>query len=85
VLKQVPVARRWLERQFMQQLGRSPYQEIQRVRIDAAKRLLQDSNMTLPDVAEHCGFTAVQNFNTAFKQVAQTTPAAYRRIIQQYE
>ena len=85
VLKQVPVARRWLERQFMLQLGRSPYQEIQRIRIDAAKRLLQDSNLTLPDIAEHCGFTAVQNFNTAFKQVTKTTPAVYRRQVQQFE
>ena len=36
VLHAVPVARRWLERQFLSQLGRTPHDEITRVRIETA-------------------------------------------------
>src|SRR5581483_3121436 len=37
VLREVPVGRRWLERQFTVQLGRSPHDEIARVRIETAQ------------------------------------------------
>jgi LacI family transcriptional regulator len=79
VLREVPVGRRWLERQFLRTIGRSPHDEIARVRIEAAKRLLLQPEMKIPEVAERCGLAVMQTFNRAFKTATSMTPAAYRR------
>jgi LacI family transcriptional regulator len=79
VLRHVPVGRRWLERQFMKKLGRNPHDEIMRVRIETAKRLLLQPELTLPDIAERCGFAANQNLGRAFRDATGVTPGVYRR------
>ena len=78
VLREVAVGRRWLERQFVAQLGRTPHEEIVRVRIENSKRLLLRPEFGVIHVAERCGFSKVQ-FMRAFRQLTGTTPAAYRR------
>jgi LacI family transcriptional regulator len=79
VLRQVPVSRRNLERQFVSKLGRTPHDEIMHVRMESAKRLLQRLDLSLPDVAYKCGFSAASNFSRAFVQTQGMTPAAFRR------
>jgi LacI family transcriptional regulator len=79
VLKHVPVARRWLERQFANKFNRTPHDEIIRVRMEMARRLLIQSDESLPQIAGRCGFTAVQNFSRAFRDALGVTPAAFRR------
>jgi LacI family transcriptional regulator len=79
VLQKVPVARRWLEKEFVRQLDRTPHDEIIRVRMEAATRLLIQANLPIEDIALKCGFSAVSNFGRAFVSALGTTPAAYRR------
>jgi LacI family transcriptional regulator len=79
VLREVPVGRRWLERQFTAQLGRTPHDEIARVRVETAKRLLLQPDLSLPEIADRCGYSATQNFERQFRHVTGVTPAAYRR------
>ena len=79
VLRVVPVNRRWLERQFQKNLGRNPHDEIMRVRIETAKRMLLRPELTLQEISERCGFASNQNFGRAFQHLAGTTPGVYRR------
>src|SRR5204862_1563062 len=79
LLRAVPVSRRWLERQFTAQLGRTPHDEIARVRIETAQRLLQRPEMDMFEIASRCGFAELKGFYSAFRKVTGTTPAAYRR------
>jgi LacI family transcriptional regulator len=79
VLQHVPVNRRWLERQFVAQLGRTPHDEIARVRIETAQRLLQRSEMDMFEISSRCGFAELKGFYSAFRKLTGTTPAAYRR------
>jgi LacI family transcriptional regulator len=79
MLRHVPVGRRWLERQFVAKLGRSPHDEILRVRMDTARRLLLRNDLSLPDVANRCGFSAVASFTRAFTQSQGVAPGGYRR------
>ena len=81
VLREVPVNRRWLERQFARKLGRTPHDEIMRVRMETARRLLMEPTFTIPDVAGRCGFSAASNFSRAFSAAYGTTPGVYRRTI----
>lgn len=79
ILQNVPVARRWLERQFVARIGRTPHAEITHVRMETAKRMLMQPDLTIPAIAERCGYSAVQNFTRVFRQVVGKTPATYRR------
>jgi len=75
----VPVSRTWLEQQFTRKLARTPHDEIVRVRMDRARRLLLESDEALERIAKRSGFSAVQNFTRAFRQSQGVSPAAYRR------
>ncbi|HEX8341857.1 MAG TPA: substrate-binding domain-containing protein [Tepidisphaeraceae bacterium] len=79
VLEHVPVGRRWLERQFQKTLGRTPHDEMMRVRIETAQRLLTHATLALPDIAAKCGFSKSTHFHAAFRRLSGTTPAVYRR------
>jgi LacI family transcriptional regulator len=79
VLREVPVNRRWLERQFVEKLGRTPHEEITRVRMQTAERLLLRADLTLPMVSHRCGFSAVSNFAQTFRKATKTTPGQYRK------
>lgn len=78
VLQQVPVNRRWLERRFREVLGHSPRQEITRLRLERARELLSDSNCTISEVGERCGFSYTQNFEQFFRHCTGMSPSAYR-------
>lgn len=72
------VSRRGLERRFRRELGRSPLDEIRRVKLDLAQRLLRDTPLALAVVAQRTGFATVQRFATVFKAQVGQTPGRYR-------
>lgn len=78
VLAEIPVARRTLEMKFRRTLGRSIHEEINRVRIDHAKRLLLETNLAMPDLAIRCGFNYATVFTKVFRQMTGTTPKKFR-------
>ena len=80
LLRQVPVNRRWLERQFQEKLGRTPHDEIVRVRIEAAKGMLLSTDAAGERIAALCGFGTVQTFGRQFLQIVGQTPGAFRRM-----
>ena len=78
VLKAVPMARRSLERRFQDLIGRSPADEIRRVKINRVRHLLDTTNMSIPDIAEACGFKYVEHMIPVFKKHHGNTPSRYR-------
>ena len=81
LLRAVPVSRRVLERRFLQLLGRTPGQEIRRVRLERAKRLLAETDWTIPKVATASGFGSSEYLAYVFKCETGTTPRDYRSTI----
>jgi LacI family transcriptional regulator len=81
VLRNVPVSRRWLERQFVRKIGRTPHDEIMRVQIETGKRMLLQPGLTISTVAERCGFSSCSNFGRAFLHVTGVTPGRFRRSV----
>lgn len=79
ILNVVPVSRSWLERKFQEKLGRTPHDEIMRVRMEHARRLLMETDEPIVRVSERCGFHVVQNFNRTFTQRVGLSPFAFRR------
>jgi LacI family transcriptional regulator len=79
VLNHIAVGRRWLERQFALKLNRTPHDEILRVQMDAAKRLLLQPGLPIEDIATRCGFSSAPSLGRAFVRSFKITPAAFRR------
>jgi LacI family transcriptional regulator len=72
------MSRRGLHKAFLQEIGRTPGQELQRVRIDRAKRLLAETDHKVEVVAGMCGYQSSNSLNVAFKRVTGMSPGQYR-------
>ena len=79
LLRVVPVGRRSLERKFRDALGRTPHEEITRIRVEQAKRLLSQSELSMPHVAARAGFSSAERLSVVFKRVTGQTPTAFRQ------
>ncbi|HLL88239.1 MAG TPA: substrate-binding domain-containing protein [Tepidisphaeraceae bacterium] len=73
--------RRTLETAFRRHCGRSILQEIQRVRVERAKRLLETTDAVMDHIASGSGFGSVDRFYDVFKAVEGVTPQVYRTRI----
>ncbi len=71
-------ARRSLERIFRRQIGRSILQEIQRIRLENAMKLLHGSDEILKVIADQSGFSSVEQMSIQFKKEYGAAPAVWR-------
>jgi LacI family transcriptional regulator len=78
ILEAVPAARRSLERKFKQALGRSPADEIRRLRIARIKALLSQTDMSMPQIAQASGYATYNHMSNVFKKYTDVTPSVYR-------
>jgi LacI family transcriptional regulator len=72
-------SRRSLELRFRSHLGRSPHQELIRVRLDKAKTLLVSTTLPLARIAELSGFGSPDNFSRAFRRETGMSPREHRQ------
>tara|TARA_R110002049_G_scaffold2750_2_gene21490 strand:- start:284074 stop:285228 length:1155 start_codon:yes stop_codon:yes gene_type:complete len=82
VLANVPVSRSTLERQMRKYLNRSPQQEIRVVQVKHARELLAATDLSMDQIAQHCGFAHPEYMHVVFRRETQMTPGAYRRSAQ---
>lgn len=78
VARRATISRRQLERRFKESLGRTIHDEILRCRVDRAKQLLVESDLTIPQVAMASGFASASYLTTVFRRQIDTTPGDYR-------
>ena len=74
----VNVSRSLLDRRFRKFLRRTPQEEIRHVRITRAKKLLIETDMTLPEIAEQTGFDHPEYLSVMFKRLTGETPRGFR-------
>lgn len=74
----VGMAPRSFQRLFTREVGTSPGAYVERVRIDAARRLLERTDDGLGRVARQCGYTTVETFHRSFRRIVGVAPADYR-------
>lgn len=65
-------------RLFKRTMGLSPYRYILLQRISLAKTLLDESALSLSDIALQCGFYDQSHFNLQFRNHTGATPQGYR-------
>lgn len=78
VLEEVHISRSSLESRFRAYLGHTPGAEIRHVRLERARKLLLDSNMSLIEIAVRCGFSSISYLSQAFKRTYGVPPRKYR-------
>lgn len=81
VARQAGISRRVLERRFIQVLKRTVAQEIRRVHLERAKKLLVETNLSIPDIAENSGFGSPEYLSYVFRTELDNTPLKYRKQI----
>jgi len=67
---------------FRKAVSLTPLQYVALWRVNHAKLLLVESQLSLEQIAERVGYDAGASFSRAFKKVTGTSPGAYRRTIQ---
>ncbi|MFD7667707.1 GlxA family transcriptional regulator [Streptomyces sp. NPDC059788] len=70
---------RTLARRFTEQLGVSPGRWLLRQRLDAARVLLEQTDLPVEAVATRVGLVSAVNLRRRFRTYPGTTPGAYRR------
>ncbi len=63
---------------FKKVTGATPHRWLMQARVDAAKDLLRNSDLTLKAVADACGFVDQSHFTKVFSRETGKTPAVWR-------
>jgi LacI family transcriptional regulator len=75
----VPLSRRTLEVRFFQARGRSLHEEIRRIQLQRASRLLAQTYLPLEHVARAAGFGSPDWMGKVFRKELGITPGEHRR------
>jgi LacI family transcriptional regulator len=78
VADQAELTRRELDILFRDNIGRSVSAEIQRVRLDNAKQLLEETDLPIPAIADAAGYSSASYMIQVFRRELNTTPSKYR-------
>ncbi len=80
--EQVHMSPRHFSRVFTQEVGWTPARFVERLRVDAARSLLEETHADLERVARHCGFGSADSMRRAFLRVVRVPPQDYRSRFQ---
>lgn len=72
-------------RQFKESSGESPYQYLTRHRIDMARHLLTNTDLSVNTIASMVGYANYGNFLVHFKKLMNMTPVQYRGTAEEQE
>lgn len=64
---------------FVEHVGRPPGHELQRIRIERAKKILSDTTEKIDFVAGLCGYDSTNSFGVAFKRATGLSPKQYKK------
>jgi len=82
IAERLGVSSRHLRRLFIQHLGASPSAVAKTRRLHFAKKLIDETRLSMTDVAFASGFGCVRRFNAVIRQTYKRTPTHIRRLTQ---
>lgn len=72
------VGRRNFDRRFIKATGNTPIEYLQRVKIESAKKALENSRKTINEVMYEVGYSDVKAFREVFRKITGISPLEYR-------
>jgi AraC family transcriptional regulator of adaptative response / DNA-3-methyladenine glycosylase II len=73
------IGSRHLSRLFKKNVGATPSQVAQTARVQRAKRMIDNTDLTMTEIALAAGFGSLRRFNTVFAAIYRRPPTAIRR------
>lgn len=70
----------YLMRVFKEHTGVTLLQFLNMTRCEAAKKLLEDTDMCIESIAYEVGYVTASHFTRVFKSIVGATPSNYRRM-----
>jgi transcriptional regulator GlxA family with amidase domain len=75
---QAGMSERSFSRHYAEATGQTPARAIERLRVEAARRLLSESRLPVKRIAQRCGFGSEETMRRSFLRLLATTPQDYR-------
>ena len=72
------VSRRQFDRRFIEATGNTPFEYLQRVKVEAAKKLLEAGRKTVTEAMYEVGYSDASAFRRVFKEITSLSPVEYR-------
>src|ERR1700761_2308091 len=82
IIKDIPASRRNIVRRFKQVTGITPIEYLQQTRIEAAKKLLEQTDQQMTEVIYNSGYSDPKAFRKIFRKSVGMTPSEYREKFQ---
>jgi transcriptional regulator GlxA family with amidase domain len=79
------VSPRTFSRRFVEETGYTPMQWVMRARVDRARELLEQSELSVEQIAADVGLGTGSNLRLHFQRTLGTTPSEYRRTFSRGE
>ena len=78
--RRLGIGARHLDRLFQRHVGASPLQVARTMRVQRAKRLLDQTRLPMSEVAARAGFASLRRFNAVFAEIYKRPPSDVRRL-----
>jgi transcriptional regulator GlxA family with amidase domain len=75
---QAGMSERSFSRHYTQVIGQTPARAIERLRVEAGRRLLSESRTPVKRIAQRCGFGSEETMRRSFLRLLAVTPQDYR-------
>jgi transcriptional regulator GlxA family with amidase domain len=76
--EQAGMSERSFSRHYTQAIGQTPARAIERLRVEAGRRLLSESRTPVKRIAQRCGFGSEETMRRSFLRLLAVTPQDYR-------
>lgn len=77
--ERVAMSPRNFARVFTKEMKTTPAKFVERLRVEAARRRLEESQNTMETIAADCGFGSVNSMRNVFQRTLKIAPGQYRR------
>ena len=75
---EVGMSERSFSRHYLEATGLTPARAVERLRVEAARRLLSESRLPIKRIAQQCGFGSEETMRRSFMRLLAATPQDYR-------
>lgn len=77
--EKVNMSPRNFARVFLRETGITPAKYVEKIRLETARRRLEETNLTLDEISEECGLGGADTMRRLFLRHMKTSPSDYRR------
>ena len=77
--ERVHMSVRNFSRVFRGEVGQTPAAFVERLRVDATRRRLEETDESLDEISTRCGFRSADSMRRSFQRVVKVAPSRYRQ------